>query len=463
MIGFFPPLYEDELVYSWMARYMVYSGYSAIADAYVDIYGRKTISPSMMLINIVTSEATSVLLGYKPIRQLILDHTMFPEYARFIELSKRERLLEECDFSKVNWSYMVMYPVSDRGRFLKYCPECAKEDRQCYGETYWHRVHQISNIRICTKHKTYLLDSTVVINWNNTRLKNAEIFIPEDEASEICDDNTVKLLACYLEKVFYSDIYSDESIGLFLNDNINKTFKHDNGDRRLYALYAEYNKFYASLGEGIMTIDYMSKLLRGRKGAYYYICQLGLFEGIEANDLLEGYVKSDDSRVFRAVAEMLNEPIEVVERIGAAVLNEYTSNGGKMIRTVRCEKKLVNDDKKLVRQVKQIVADIYGKGDKRPRKVSVKAVARALGIDDHKLKKMKLCMAEINHYYETQEQYWAREIIWAVEQIQMNNEPMNYRHIRNYVNLKKENIKGSINDIKVRNEKVYNIISRILN
>lgn len=27
MIGFLPPLYEDELVYSWLARYVVYSGY----------------------------------------------------------------------------------------------------------------------------------------------------------------------------------------------------------------------------------------------------------------------------------------------------------------------------------------------------------------------------------------------------------------------------------------------------
>ena len=462
MIGFFPLQYEDELVYSWLARYAVHSGYSAIADVYVELFGRKTISPSMLLMNNMTNEAVSVLSWYKPLRELILHHTMFPEYGRFIDPEKRNLLLTECDLTRGNWSSKAVYTLHGIERRMRYCPECVREDRDRYGETYWHRAHQITNIKVCTKHKIYLMDSIVVVSWSNTRLKNAEFIIPADNQANICKDKTILSLACYLEAVFYSDIYNNDKIGLFLNKSIGKAFKHSNGDCRLYALYDEYKAFYATLGGDIMTIDYMSKLLRGYKGAYYYICQMGLFEGIGVDDLLSAVKESDGKRIFRIVAERLDESVETVERIGAAVLDEYKRTGIKITRKGRYENKVEEDDRRLLKDVKKITAKIYGYDNIRPRKVTAKAVSRALGIDFHRLKKMRSCMDEINRYYETQEQYWAREIIWAVGRIQEKDEPLNYKHIRNYVNLKKENILNSLKELKVQNEAVYKMVCDVL-
>ena len=463
MIGFLPPLYEDELICSWHARYIVYSGYTSVSDAYIDIYGNKTIRPSVELVNSLSAEAIDAVSRYKPLRRLILEHTMFPEYGRFIDPVRREKLLSECDLTRGNWINTLMIPVSNNDRYLKYCPECVKEDRERYGETYWHRSHQISNIKICKKHRIYLEDSSVIIDRNNTRLKAAETVITLTGFMKKCDNPIILSFADYLSAVFYSSRYSHDKIGKYLSTRIDRSYIHDNGDRRLYALYDAYRAYFSSLDDNeLMMIDYMSKLLRGRRGSSYHICQLGMFLGIDVEALLNSEAESDEKRTFRIVAENLGEPIENVERIGSAVLKEYGKRSGKNIRSLWQKKRIEDEDARLLQKVRDICTEMYGYGDKRPGKVSLSSISRYLKIDFHRLKKMRSCMEEINRYYETQEQYWAREIIWAVRQIRMNREPLNYKHIRNYTSLRKDNILDSLNALKEQSEEVYKMMREIV-
>lgn len=42
-----------------------------------------------------------------------------------------------------------------------YCPECAKEDRKLYGETYWHILPQINGVEYCPLHKCRIVESQV--------------------------------------------------------------------------------------------------------------------------------------------------------------------------------------------------------------------------------------------------------------------------------------------------------------
>ena len=74
---------------------------------------------------------------------------------------------------------------------------------------------------------------------------------------------------------------------------------------------------------------------------------------------------------------------------------------------------------------------------------------------------MRLCMDEINRYYETQEQYWTREVIWAVKQIQMNDETLNFKHIRNYTNLRKEDLVRSMHELRIKDENIYQIVDEL--
>ncbi len=44
---------------------------------------------------------------------------------------------------------------------LRFCPQCIIEDRQQFGECYWHRTHQVSCVKICPSHTTLLQESDV--------------------------------------------------------------------------------------------------------------------------------------------------------------------------------------------------------------------------------------------------------------------------------------------------------------
>jgi len=44
-------------------------------------------------------------------------------------------------------------------KYLRYCPDCVREDIDNHGETYWHRVHQLPAMLYCTKHQARLYDS----------------------------------------------------------------------------------------------------------------------------------------------------------------------------------------------------------------------------------------------------------------------------------------------------------------
>ena len=44
---------------------------------------------------------------------------------------------------------------------LRYCPDCAREDMERYGETYWHRMPQLPGVEYCLKHGTPIRDSEV--------------------------------------------------------------------------------------------------------------------------------------------------------------------------------------------------------------------------------------------------------------------------------------------------------------
>jgi len=53
--------------------------------------------------------------------------------------------------------------------WLRFCPQCVAEDRNRFGECYWHRVHQISGVELCPFHEVYLQDSHVQASNKRTR------------------------------------------------------------------------------------------------------------------------------------------------------------------------------------------------------------------------------------------------------------------------------------------------------
>lgn len=61
MIGFFPTLYPDELLYSLLARYYAYSGYTAYTYAADILFENKSVKPSIEFISKLSPEVTELL------------------------------------------------------------------------------------------------------------------------------------------------------------------------------------------------------------------------------------------------------------------------------------------------------------------------------------------------------------------------------------------------------------------
>ena len=463
MIGYFSELYEDELIYSWIARYYAHSGYTSVADAYQDLYFNKNLRPSVELMNNLIDDAKSVMTRYMSLEELIYNHTLFPEYGRFIAPTKRERLVKEADFSRGNWINSLMIPFLTGERYLKYCPLCAKEDRDTHGEAYWHRKHQITSINICVKHGVHLQNSEIVRNRNLTRLKAAEIIIPQETVITECEDEIIMKLASYMVSVFDSSKYSHDHIGKYLNRRIPSKYVHDNGNRKAYELYEDYTAYYHGLAdENLMSINSMSRILRGHSGTFGNICQLGSLFGVNPSDLLIKGDEGQDDDIFIRVSELTGEPIERVHIIGEAIIDELKKDSVQFIKEKRHEDNIDKVDLALLPSVEATVKKIYGEGDERPRKVSLNAISKPLHVDIHKLKKMERCMTVINKYYESQEEYWAREIVWAVKMIEKNGDTLNNRRIRDLTNLRRDNMLDSMKELEKNYPDVYVRIKHIL-
>ena len=462
MIGYFPELYEDELIYSWIARYLVHSGYTSAADTYQDLYFNKNLRPSVELMNNMLDDAKTVMTKYMSMEDLIHKHTLFPEYGRFIDPTKREKLVSEADFSRGNWINSLMIPTSIGERYLKYCPLCVKEDRDSHGEAFWHRKHQIIGIKICTKHKVYLQDSEVLINRNLTRLKAAEIIIPRETIITKCEDEIIIKLAIYMVAVFENEKYGYEQIGRYINSQIPSKYLYDNGNRKMYALYADYTAFYKTLDTSeLMSENSMCRLLGGHRAIYAYICQLGLMLDIDPSDLITKG-KGQDYDIFQRVSQMTGEPVEHVRIIGEAVIDELKKESVQFIKGTRHKDNIDQADLDLLPRLQEAVINTYGDGDTRPRKISISQVSKAVHVDSHRLKKMKRCMEFFNQYYESQEEYWARELVWAVKKTEREGDNLSFSHIQDLTNLRRDNMVDSMEKLKSLDRRIYDVLVSLL-
>lgn len=183
MICFFPALYEDELLNSWFARYHVQSGHLSYRATAEDLFQNKDTIPSPEFLVPLTQDAYRAVTREKRFEELVEKHTMLPYYICFLPLDRRKRAYEQI-LAMDRKFYDALYirrKKTERRQYLRYCPLCAVSDRERYGETYWHRKHQLTEIDICLEHGCRLENSSAGIAAEDLRYKliHAETVIPK--------------------------------------------------------------------------------------------------------------------------------------------------------------------------------------------------------------------------------------------------------------------------------------------
>lgn len=164
MLEYFPDPYPDELLYSVWARFGDQVHYPNRQDIMLELFGSRSYSAlvdwSCSLRYLVNR--LSVDHCYTA-DMFINDHTLFPLYAPFFPPERRLLLREQMitgSGTALSSRMGMMTSHIPRYRWLRYCPECVKRDRDQFGETYWHRLHQAPGVEVCPAHALFLEDST---------------------------------------------------------------------------------------------------------------------------------------------------------------------------------------------------------------------------------------------------------------------------------------------------------------
>ncbi|KOA19829.1 hypothetical protein CLHOM_19180 [Clostridium homopropionicum DSM 5847] len=163
MINYIPRIYDDELFYSFVARYSEISGDTNLKNILKDFFGSKTITPYVQFPCNISKFCSSVFEDLNLNADIIISgHTMFPIYEPFLTTSRKKEILEDMKFSngqRIGFLLGIQAGAIFSTKELKYCPLCVREDVNSSGEAYFHRGHQVDGILVCHKHgckiKTY--------------------------------------------------------------------------------------------------------------------------------------------------------------------------------------------------------------------------------------------------------------------------------------------------------------------
>ncbi|QOJ33817.1 MAG: TniQ family protein [Nitrospira sp.] len=165
MIGWFPNLYPDELLSSACARYADTFRYparmSAISDLFGDRCSRVAYDVPGQLNRLVSQLPSNSGIT---LEELLYRHTLFPFYVSTRSPEKARHIIAALGDSPATVLYRAVGMITYRQhcpQYLRFCDECVKEDVSLYGEPYWHRLHQIPGVLLCTKHECHLMESKV--------------------------------------------------------------------------------------------------------------------------------------------------------------------------------------------------------------------------------------------------------------------------------------------------------------
>lgn len=189
---FLPKPYQDELLYSVIARYLVEVKPKKRRVAIATVFGKCIIGYAEMsaLIGEV-AKRTWDTWGLTA-RQIIDAHTLFPYYSRFASESTINLCLNSLINDSSNNVLTKFGTATSNLRsmlYFRFCPECRLEDIEIHGVTYWRRLHQITGVDICPVHKCELIDSTA-------RMKMARIpfyYDATEHTANIHADLTIKI------------------------------------------------------------------------------------------------------------------------------------------------------------------------------------------------------------------------------------------------------------------------------
>jgi hypothetical protein len=163
---FFPTPYPDEILYSVLCRYHSRCGSPSPLQTNCELWGKKYGKRLFLPDGIARFASMIPAAADLTADRFITENTIFPWLKPFISQERGEKLLNTMKHGDPDiYSTIGFFKVlPQQPRYLRYCRECAETDMSTYGETYWHRVHQLPGVYVCPVHGTLTLQSDIELN-----------------------------------------------------------------------------------------------------------------------------------------------------------------------------------------------------------------------------------------------------------------------------------------------------------
>lgn len=413
MITYFPVVYEDELVYSVLARFFEASGFLSHQGI-----SRKYLKDTRVLdaefFNPMSDELQEMFTRNMTIETLIMKHTMFPWYARFLSRERKNRAYTLLASMQKGYKLELGYNNKSQSLKLRYCPLCVERDREEHGECFFHCKHQLPGIRICPEHKCFLIDSRIgITNVQQLSYCTCERALDSMEVKYIHNENEEKFSE-YCASVFESPLELDSVTNVrCIFENALKGTKYMSSKRGVKScekILGDYEKFYDT--ETSMDEVFISRLLRGEKWCPFEIISVGFMLGIDVKTW------SNDNQTSMQQSQRPHfQDSEVLAKV-----QEY-------IRMCR-------------------------NPELRPQKISMTGLCRVLGMYPYDFNYLPRCRELIKANEETYEEFFGRCITWGMDRISGSKKKLYWSDLRKVTSLKKEQAKRGLKYISFKYKSV---------
>ena len=330
MIKFLPIIYPDESVYSYLCRLYVHSGYVWHRGFAEEVFNLWSEAPEYNFINALNDNFRKTLERYIPYERLLLEHTLFPHYARFLPKERRRKAYE---YALTNRPFLHKYlsiPNDKKNYYLRYCPKCVEADRKHYGECYFHIQHFIPSVHVCPTHVCGLVDTTVPnTKQRSSILMPLEQIITAEGIGETveydADDINIRV-AKYINDVLHQplDLDTDALIGDYLTVKLRDEYVSPRGEQRnLTELDRDMAVYFKGLDFYDITKQRLAYVFRNNSFNAYDILLVAMFENIAPEDLCtySGYTEPKHILFDRQVRELRQQGMSQAEIAGIMNVN----------------------------------------------------------------------------------------------------------------------------------------------
>lgn len=189
------------MLYSAIARYHFYSGNLDCKDTLEELFGSRSVIPSVEIGSYFSVLAERLGPQYS-VESLLANHTIYPYYASFLSKVRQHEILQDVllDGQALYTRLGIIAGGICRKDGLYYCVGCAKAENAQYGEPYIHREHQLQGINYCPHHEVPLLKYPIK---SDSRIQYIRFEMKHMNLNPIYDADPYKDIAVTITKQAY--------------------------------------------------------------------------------------------------------------------------------------------------------------------------------------------------------------------------------------------------------------------